>query len=145
MGAARRPEGRLEYAIQPVPGFAGEGPAEPFMGAQAFMVASGAKNKAFAQEFVNTGVNNEEAMQTLFDLAKLAAGHDVRAGGGHRPGHRGLRRRRQRGRADARHPGDGRGLGPAGQGLLRHRRRRGPDATIEAAGKTITAEIEKQG
>ena len=61
----------FEYAIQPIPGFAGEGPAEPFMGAQAFMVASGAKNAAFAQEFVNTGVNNEEAMQTLFDLAKL--------------------------------------------------------------------------
>ena len=43
----------IDYAIQPVPGFAGQKPAEPFMGAQAFMVASNAKNAAFAQEFVN--------------------------------------------------------------------------------------------
>ena len=42
---------------------------QPFMGAQAFMVASGAKNAAFAQEFVTNGVNNEEAMMTLFDAA----------------------------------------------------------------------------
>ena len=45
----------IDYAVQPVPGFAGEQPAEPFMGAQAFMVASNAKNKPFAQEFVTNG------------------------------------------------------------------------------------------
>lgn len=61
----------FEYAIQPVPGFAGQKPAEPFMGAQAFMVASGAQNEAFAQEFVNNAVNTEEAMQTLFELTSL--------------------------------------------------------------------------
>ncbi|MGD9960968.1 sugar ABC transporter substrate-binding protein [Nocardioides sp.] len=61
----------MKYAIQPVPGFAGQQPAAPFMGAQAFMVASGAKNEAIAQEFINTGVNSEEAMTTLFDLTKL--------------------------------------------------------------------------
>jgi arabinogalactan oligomer / maltooligosaccharide transport system substrate-binding protein len=46
------------YTLQPVPGFADGGPAEPFMGAQAFMVASNGLNKAFAQEFVARGVNN---------------------------------------------------------------------------------------
>ena len=61
----------IKYAIQPVPGFAGQGPAQPFMGAQAFMVASGAQNAAFAQEFVTNGVNNPEAMKMLFDGTKL--------------------------------------------------------------------------
>ena len=61
----------IKYAIQPVPGFAGQGPAQPFMGAQAFMVASGAQNEAFAQEFVTNGVNTEEAMTTLFEGTKL--------------------------------------------------------------------------
>lgn len=61
----------MKYAIQPIPGFAGKEPAAPFMGAQAFMVASGAQNKAFAQEFITNGVNTEDAMKTLFDLAKL--------------------------------------------------------------------------
>ena len=62
---------RIEYAMQPIPGFAGEDKASPFMGAQAFMVASNAKNKAFAQEFVSNGVNNEEAMTTMFENAPL--------------------------------------------------------------------------
>lgn len=57
------------YSIQPVPGFAGMKPAQPFMGSQGFMVASNGKNKAFAQEFVANGVNSEESMQTLFELS----------------------------------------------------------------------------
>ena len=61
----------MNYAVQTIPGFAGEEPAQPFMGAQAFMVASGAENAAFAQEFVTVGVNNEEAMQALYDGATL--------------------------------------------------------------------------
>jgi arabinogalactan oligomer / maltooligosaccharide transport system substrate-binding protein len=61
----------IKYAIQPVPGFAGGDPAQPFMGAQAFMVAAGAQNEAFAQEFVTNGINNEEAMTTLFEGTKL--------------------------------------------------------------------------
>jgi arabinogalactan oligomer/maltooligosaccharide transport system substrate-binding protein len=61
----------VKYAIQPVPGFAGGEPAQPFMGAQAFMVAAGAQNEAFAQEFVTNGVNNEDAMKILFDGTKL--------------------------------------------------------------------------
>ncbi len=61
----------MDYAIQPIPGFAGQKPAQPFMGAQAFMVASNAENAAFAQEFVSNGVNNEEAMTTMYEDASL--------------------------------------------------------------------------
>ena len=61
----------FDYAIQPVPGFAGQDPAQPFMGAQAFMVAANGKNKDIAQEFVNNGVNSEEAMLTLFEGTQL--------------------------------------------------------------------------
>ena len=64
-------EAGFEYAIQPVPGFAGQDPAQPFMGAQAFMVAANGKNKDIAQEFVNNGVNSEEAMMTLFEGTQL--------------------------------------------------------------------------
>jgi arabinogalactan oligomer / maltooligosaccharide transport system substrate-binding protein len=59
------------YTIQPIPGFAGMDPAVPFMGAQAFYVASNGLNKAFAQEFVTSGVNNEEAMTTMYEQANL--------------------------------------------------------------------------
>lgn len=58
-----------KYTIQPVPGFAGMKPAQPFMGSQGFMVASNGKNKAFAQEFVANGINSEESMQTLFEAS----------------------------------------------------------------------------
>jgi arabinogalactan oligomer / maltooligosaccharide transport system substrate-binding protein len=61
----------FKYAIQPMPGFGGKDPAAPFMGAQAFMVAANGKHKDIAQEFVNTGVNSEEAMQTLFTETQL--------------------------------------------------------------------------
>lgn len=61
----------FEYAIQPVPGFDGQEAAEPFMGAQAFMVAANGKNKDIAQEFVNNGVNSEDAMMTLYEGTQL--------------------------------------------------------------------------
>ncbi len=61
----------IKYAIQPIPGFQGEEAAAPFMGAQAFMVASNAKNKAFAQEFVANGVNTEDAMMKMYEGTKL--------------------------------------------------------------------------
>lgn len=61
----------FDYGIQPVPGFAGQDPAAPFMGAQAFMVAAHGKNQDIAQEFVNNGVNSEEAMMTLFEGTQL--------------------------------------------------------------------------
>lgn len=59
------------YTVQPIPGFAGMAPAVPFMGAQAFYVASNGLNKTFAQEFVANGVNSVEAMTTLYELANL--------------------------------------------------------------------------
>lgn len=61
----------FDYAIQPVPGFEGQAAAEPFMGAQAFMVAANGANKDIAQEFVNNGVNSEESMMTLFEGTQL--------------------------------------------------------------------------
>jgi arabinogalactan oligomer/maltooligosaccharide transport system substrate-binding protein len=61
----------INFAIQPVPGFAGAAPARPFTGVQAFFVASQGQNKAFAQEFVTSTMNTEEAMQTMFDMANL--------------------------------------------------------------------------
>jgi len=61
----------FDYAIQPLPGFAGAEPAAPFMGAQAFMVAANGANKDIAQEFVNNGVNTEAAMQTLYEETRL--------------------------------------------------------------------------
>jgi arabinogalactan oligomer/maltooligosaccharide transport system substrate-binding protein len=63
--------GGINYEIQPVPGFAGAGPAKPFAGVQAFFVASKGKNKAFAQEFVANTMNTPEAMQMIFDMANL--------------------------------------------------------------------------
>ncbi len=61
----------IPYSVQPIPGFAGMNPAVPFMGAQAFYVASNGQNKSFAQEFVTKGVNNVEAMTTLYEQANL--------------------------------------------------------------------------
>ncbi len=64
-----------KFNIQPIPGFAGMGPAQPFMGAQAFYVASAGKNKSFAQAFVtgNTpgALNTAETMTTLYEGANL--------------------------------------------------------------------------
>lgn len=57
------------YTIQPIPGFAGGATAQPFMGAQGFMVASEGKNKSFAQEFVANFINSEDSMQKLYDLS----------------------------------------------------------------------------
>ena len=58
------------YTLQPIPGFAGMQPAQPFAGVNAFMVASNGKNKNFAQEFVTStstgGLNTPQAMTTLF-------------------------------------------------------------------------------
>jgi arabinogalactan oligomer/maltooligosaccharide transport system substrate-binding protein len=64
-------KGGIKYALSPVPGFAGQKPAQPFAGVQAFFVTSKAKNKAFAQEFVANAVNTPEGMQAMFDGSKL--------------------------------------------------------------------------
>jgi arabinogalactan oligomer/maltooligosaccharide transport system substrate-binding protein len=135
----------FDYAIQPIPGFAGEGPAEPFMGAQAFMVASGAKNAAFAQEFVNTGVNNEEAMQTLFDMAKLVPAMTSVQEGVTDPD---LAVFADAANAAAPMPAItamAAVWGPLGKAYSAIVSGEDPIASIDSAGKTITAEIEKQG
>ena len=41
----------IQYDISPIPGFEGGKPSKPFVGVQAFYVASKGKNKAVAQEF----------------------------------------------------------------------------------------------
>ena len=116
----------IDYAVQPVPGFAGEQPAEPFMGAQAFMVASNAQNKPFAQEFVTNGVNNEAAMMTLYEGTNLPPAMTVQEQVNDKDIAL-FAECRQQGRPDAGHPRDGRGLGAARQGVRRDRHRGRPD------------------
>jgi len=57
----------LKYDITPVPGFAGGKPAQPFVGVQAFYVASKGKNKTVAQEFVANYVTKTDLAKALYD------------------------------------------------------------------------------
>jgi arabinogalactan oligomer/maltooligosaccharide transport system substrate-binding protein len=57
----------LKYDITPVPGFAGARPAQPFVGVQAFYVASKGKNKAVAQEFVANYLTRTDLAKALYD------------------------------------------------------------------------------
>jgi arabinogalactan oligomer/maltooligosaccharide transport system substrate-binding protein len=57
----------IKYDISPVPPFAGGKPAAPFIGVQAFYIASKAKNASLAQEFVLNAVNTPDTMKALFD------------------------------------------------------------------------------
>lgn len=57
----------IKYDISPVPGFAGGKEATPFLGVQAFFVASKAKSKALAQEFVANYVTNKDVAKALYD------------------------------------------------------------------------------
>lgn len=59
--------GGVKYDITPVPGFAGGKKATPFLGVQAFFVASKAKSKALAQEFVANYVTNKDVAKALYD------------------------------------------------------------------------------
>ncbi|MCD0450498.1 maltose ABC transporter substrate-binding protein [Actinocorallia sp. API 0066] len=79
-----------KYAISPVPGFAGAGPARSFVGVQSFFVASKGANKALAQEFVSTTLGSPEVADALYEaeprlpalkesLEKAAADPDVKA------------------------------------------------------------------
>ena len=86
---------KVPYAISPIPPFRGGRPAAPFLGVQAFWLMSGARNAAFAEEFVTRTMNTPEAMTAMYrqdprppvrgdvltavsakdpDMAKLAAG-----------------------------------------------------------------------
>ena len=57
----------LKYDISPVPGFAGGKPAQPFVGVQAFYVASKGKNKAVAQEFVGNYLTKTDLAKALYE------------------------------------------------------------------------------
>lgn len=57
----------VSYDISAVPGFAGGEKATPFLGVQAFFVASKAKSKALAQEFVANYVTNKDVAKALYD------------------------------------------------------------------------------
>lgn len=54
------------FALSPVPGFAGMGPARPFLGVQAFMVSSKAKNAALADQFVLDDVASPAFQKAMF-------------------------------------------------------------------------------
>ncbi|MFI7607057.1 extracellular solute-binding protein [Micromonospora sp. NPDC049366] len=56
----------ITYDISPIPGFAGGKEAQPFVGVQAFYVASKGKNKALAQEFVTNYVTTPDLAVALY-------------------------------------------------------------------------------
>jgi arabinogalactan oligomer / maltooligosaccharide transport system substrate-binding protein len=56
----------IHYDITPVPAFAGGGPAQPFVGVQAFYVASKGKNKALANEFVTNYLTQPDLQVALY-------------------------------------------------------------------------------
>ncbi|MBX6749623.1 MAG: maltose ABC transporter substrate-binding protein [Micromonosporaceae bacterium] len=57
----------INYEISPVPPFAGGPPASPFVGVQAFFVASKGKNKALAVEFVTNYAAKPEIQKALYE------------------------------------------------------------------------------
>lgn len=57
----------LKYDITPVPAFTGGKPAQPFVGVQAFYVASKGRNKAVAQEFVANYLTRADIAKALYD------------------------------------------------------------------------------
>ena len=57
----------LEYAISPIPGFEGEGPARPYIGYQAFFVTEGSANSALAQEFLANHVTDPAFILSLYE------------------------------------------------------------------------------
>jgi arabinogalactan oligomer / maltooligosaccharide transport system substrate-binding protein len=56
----------IHYDITPVPGFAGGKPAQPFVGVQAFYVASKGKDKALANEFVTNYLTQVDLQVALY-------------------------------------------------------------------------------
>ena len=107
----------IKYAISPLPTIEGK-KMQPFLGVQMFYVSAKAKNDAFAQEFVTNYVPKKELQVDLFAAghrppalkAAYARGRDVG------PRRQGVVRGRRGRSADAEHPGDELGLGPAGSG-----------------------------
>jgi arabinogalactan oligomer / maltooligosaccharide transport system substrate-binding protein len=58
----------VNYDLSPVPPFEDGGPAQPFVGAQVFFVASGGQNKAVAQEFVANYLTSPELAVALYQV-----------------------------------------------------------------------------
>ncbi|HEY8472145.1 MAG TPA: maltose ABC transporter substrate-binding protein [Natronosporangium sp.] len=58
----------INYDISPVPPFEDGEPAQPFVGAQVFFVASGGENKAVAQEFVVNYLTSPELAVALYEI-----------------------------------------------------------------------------
>jgi arabinogalactan oligomer / maltooligosaccharide transport system substrate-binding protein len=56
----------IKYDITPVPAFAGGKPAQPFVGVQAFYVASKGKSKALANEFVTNYLTQPDLQVALY-------------------------------------------------------------------------------
>jgi len=56
----------IKYDITPIPSFAGGKPAQPFVGVQAFYVASKGKSKALANEFVSNYLTKPELQVALY-------------------------------------------------------------------------------
>jgi arabinogalactan oligomer/maltooligosaccharide transport system substrate-binding protein len=56
----------IKYDITPIPSFVGGQTASPFVGVQAFFVASKAKNKALAMEFVTNYTSTPELQSALY-------------------------------------------------------------------------------
>lgn len=56
------------FALSAIPGFAGMGPARPFLGVQSFMVSSKAKNMALADQFVLDYVASPAVQSALFKV-----------------------------------------------------------------------------
>lgn len=72
----------IKYSISAVPGFAGMGPAEPFVGVQAFYVSAKAKNAPLAQEFTLNYLTRTDVEEALYKVdprppALTAAYNDV--------------------------------------------------------------------
>lgn len=58
---------KLDYTVEEIPGFSGGGKATPFVGVQAFYVASKGDNKTHAQEFVTNHASTEKLNEALFE------------------------------------------------------------------------------
>ncbi|MCJ1697995.1 maltose ABC transporter substrate-binding protein [Rathayibacter caricis] len=57
----------IDYGLSSIPGFEGLSAAQPFTGVQAFYVASNAKNKSFAQTFVQTVGSDPETERAIWE------------------------------------------------------------------------------
>jgi arabinogalactan oligomer/maltooligosaccharide transport system substrate-binding protein len=65
-------ESGIPYAISPIPGFEGAGPARPFIGAYGLFVASGGQNKAIAQEFATNYWSTLDSQLALYEAGGRA-------------------------------------------------------------------------